>query len=947
MPAAEYTRLLESLLEEIQPGAQNMANDSDVQRLETYLEKAKSRINSLFYNAPFAYCVLVKPGIIVTANNAFCSLFHLKHDEPEGRLFSDFIHPESQELLEFQIKKIFDSKTTLSTNLTYSIGEKQGFIRFQTTYYNEIDTEFLQCIVTDITNEKAIEEELEASEAQFRTLLEASPVGILVLYKGKYIYSNQAGASIFGYGSPDDMIDLTAINTVTEEFRPLMSERIKRLEGNLTNTPIEVMVLCRDGSKKTCESVSIPVIYNNRLSALILIKDISERKADEILIRESEKKYKEMYQMLRLMCDNVPDMIWAKDLNDKYIFANKALSNDLLNALDTDEPVGKTDTFFSERQKAQHPENPDWHTFGKLSKDESDENNDVNRKQRFNISGNVQGKLLNLEINKAPFTDSEGRVIGSVGSGRDVTHETWLQTENMKMVDEVTYQKSRLNAVVNVLPDLLFIVNLEGRFLDFFANQPEKLFVAPGNIKNAQLSDIFSQEETIRQLTIYRQCIEEKRVTAFEYQIQTEEGTQYYEARIAPLSSDSILAIVRDISEKKRIELKLKENNTALVEAKNKAEESDRLKSAFLANMSHEIRTPMNSIIGFANLLRESGIDEEKKEQYTGIIIKRSGDLLRLINDLLDVSSIESGITTIYNSETDLNQLLDKIYSGIISKPLFGISDELKLICEKAMPGRPMLCLTDGLKLQQIFTHLLDNALKFTQKGIVKFGYKEPSDGKLICYVSDTGVGISPEYHSVIFERFRQADIHNAKLHSGTGLGLAISKGYTEMMGGKIWVESNPGEGSTFYFEIPFVKPTKNDPHYNNLPEQLKTYDWSSKNIILVEDDEQNVKYLRTILNRTGANIYVCANSITLREILGTIDSIHLILMDIQLPGENGWQLTRYIKALNPAIPVIAQTAYGMESDRRRSMESGCDDFIAKPIMPLDLLNLIAKFLGN
>jgi len=940
----EYVVLLENLLHELEPGNSPKYSQPGNEELKGYLEKAHARINSLFYNAPVGYSVLDANGIIITTNKAFCRLFALDQTAMEGQYLKKYIHPESVELLDFQINKIIAAKTTLSTNLNFYKGEKEIFIRFQTTHYYEDGKDFLQCIATDISDTKAIENELAASEAQFHNLLEASPLGIIVLFKGKCIYSNTEGARLLKYDHPDELLGISAIDTIAEDSKPRMAERLLRLENNMPNDPIETEVICCDGQLKTCETVSMPVIFNNRLSALVLISDISARKDDEKLIRESEKKYKEMYQLLRLMCDNVPDLIWAKDLEDQYIFTNKAVNESFLNAADTNEPVGKTDAFFTCRERERHVGNPEWHTFEEICRDAEHSVLDSKSAQHFSEQGIALGKFLTLDILKAPFFDSEGNIIGTVGSGRNVTHERWLQSEHDKLFESLTIQSARLNGVISVLPDLLFVINTNGDFLDFFATDPTSLAIDPEHIKELNLKHLFSPEEVNRQLELYRNCIENQTIASFEYDLFVNNATKYYEARIAPFNTSSVLAIIRDITEKKKTEDQLKKYTDELTKAKIKAEESDQLKTAFLANMSHEIRTPMNSIMGFADLLNEPDLDDEKRQQFTDIIIGRSADLLKIINDILDISRIESGNTTTCNINCDLNKMLDHLYLDFASEIELKAESKVRLVCEKAISLGGIVFEIDELKLKQIFTNLLENALKFTVQGTIRFGFQMPENGTITCFVSDTGIGIDPKYHDIIFERFRQAEIPDRHAHKGTGLGLAICKGNAELMGGTMWVESEPGKGSKFFFRLPFVQ-RLDDGSINTKHKVISGYFWKNKKIVIVEDDEQNVKYFQTILSRTGATIFHASNSTSFREMLAQIPDIDLILMDIQLPGEDGWQLTQYVKSIRSDIPVIAQTALGMESEKIKSMEAGCDNFIAKPISPDDLLRIVAPYL--
>jgi PAS domain S-box-containing protein len=687
--------------------------------------------------------------------------------------------------------------------------------------------------------------------------------------------------------------------------------------------------------------------YTLQLESLlneVLSGNLRFEKAEKEQNQEMSENYKEMYQLLRMMCDNVPDMIWAKNLDNEYIFANKAISEGLLIASDTSEPIGKNDMFFAQRARQLYPENHEWHTFGEICRDTDTIVLQNKAPQRFNEFGNIKGQFLYLDVIKAPFYDSEGNIIGTVGSGRNVTHEHQLQIQHDQTLEALKTQTARLDAVVSVLPDLLFIVNTNGDFIDFFATDPSRLALDPQHIKELNLRHLFEPDEVKKHLEIYRKCIETNSIQLFEYTISENNNQMHYETRTAPLNENTVLAIVRDITEIKKAELQLETYTNELLAAKEKAEKSDQLKSAFLANMSHEIRTPMNSIMGFADLLNDPDLEPENRREFTGIIIERSADLLQIINDVLDISRIESGNASVRENDCDLNKLLDQLHVTFLSKLQLKPESRIRLICDKALSIGQLIFRTDELKLKQIFVNLLDNAIKFTGQGTVRFGFRMPENGTITCFVSDTGIGIEPQYNEVIFERFRQAEIPDRNKYKGTGLGLAICKGNVELMGGHIWVESEPGNGSTFFFRIPFVQ-ILDDGSENIAHKLVSGYNWKDKNIIIVEDDFQSVTYLQTILRKTGITIFVAENGTSFRQLLAERNDIHLIMMDIQLPCEDGWQLTQYSKSVRSDIPVIVQTAFGMESDRLKSFGAGCDSFITKPIAPEELFKTMALYL--
>ena len=418
-------------------------------------------------------------------------------------------------------------------------------------------------------------------------------------------------------------------------------------------------------------------------------------------------------------------------------------------------------------------------------------------------------------------------------------------------------------------------------------------------------------------------------------------GEEYTERTIiTPVKDDSgnvtnFIAVKVDISHQKEIE-------KALLEAKVKAEESDSLKSAFLANMSHEIRTPMNSIIGFSEMLDLPDIENEKKGEFIEIIKSNGYRLLSLINDIIDISKIEAGQIELRTGKTNVNQLLGKLYEtfkfstrqkNIGFRLIEGLKDELSIIS------------TDSTKLGQVLTNLINNSVKFTNKGKIQFGY-ELKSGMLEFFVKDTGIGISPEHQNKIFERFRQVEITVTKQYEGTGLGLSISKALVEKMGGKIWVESIPGTGSTFYFTIPY-KPEIIVDTAAPTPKIGKKVDLEGKTILIAEDEHSNYLLLKEVLKNTGAIIIHVKNGLEAVKQCRENPKIGLVLMDIKMPVMNGFDATVEIKKTRPDILILAQTAYAMIEDEEKAFKAGCDDFITKPLTKKAVLSKIIRLINS
>ena len=423
----------------------------------------------------------------------------------------------------------------------------------------------------------------------------------------------------------------------------------------------------------------------------------------------------------------------------------------------------------------------------------------------------------------------------------------------------------------------------------------------------------------------------------FDWKHKRKDGEEFFaEVSVKKIEMENreiLLAIVRDITQRKKLEKKL-------LKAKNKAEESDRLKSAFLANTSHEIRTPMNAIVGFSKLMDAENLSAEKRKEYTKNIIEKAYQLLQVINDIIDVSKIEANQLSINKSSFSLNNLMNEIYVEFKNENKLSDKVEFKLNKEGKEPDKIKL---DQNRLRQIINNLLSNAFKYTDEGVIEMGYKLNDNQTILFFVKDTGIGIEMEKQSFIFDSFRKSDNSTKRLYGGTGLGLSISKALVELMGGKIWVESKLNGGSEFYFTLPYEPTNKTD--NNNQSESKAPYLWENKKILIVEDDLLSFDYLKEILKETRAIILHAKDGQCAIKHCKENNDIDLVLMDIQLPGLDGNTATKEIRKFNQEIPIIAQTAYAMKEEKNKILEAGCNDYVSKPINEKILFSKISYFL--
>jgi signal transduction histidine kinase/CheY-like chemotaxis protein len=382
-----------------------------------------------------------------------------------------------------------------------------------------------------------------------------------------------------------------------------------------------------------------------------------------------------------------------------------------------------------------------------------------------------------------------------------------------------------------------------------------------------------------------------------------------------------------------------------LIMARDRAEESDRLKTAFLANMSHEIRTPMNGILGFAEMLNDDKLNASTRKKYLDIINSNGKMLIKIIDDIIDFAKIESGQVTIIQDDFSVNTLLRQVRSTFLADRLKRSQSGAKILINRSLPDSKSFIRTDPVRLRQILTNLVGNSIKFTREGSIEFGYKPQNDGQLLFYVKDTGIGIPQDKLALVFERFIQADNSPSRKYGGSGLGLAISKAFVELLGGRIWVESKMGEGSTFYFTIPYVPVEQQAKEVKPARESREDFCWEGKLFLIAEDDKFSYKFLEGFIRQNKAEVIRAADGREAVEACRSNDRIDLVLMDIQMPEMNGLAATKEIKKFRPGIPVIAQTANAVNEERQRCIEAGCDDFVTKPVNISELYSKIDKWL--
>ncbi|HOT14497.1 MAG TPA: response regulator [Bacteroidales bacterium] len=495
---------------------------------------------------------------------------------------------------------------------------------------------------------------------------------------------------------------------------------------------------------------------------------------------------------------------------------------------------------------------------------------------------------------------------------------------------------SIFQTIIDSIPELIVVKNLNGQYM-YINKAAEKAF-------GKKAPDLIGQDDSTAfqpgepKINIEQELIEKPTTVNTDQIIKLYSGkVNTFNVTICPMydehgNTTGIIAVARDVTERKLLEQSLRN-------AKEKAEESDRLKSIFLHNISHEIRTPANAAIGFADFIVNPDISIEKRQHYANIISRSCQQILAIIADVVNTTTLESGKINVNITEVNINDIFRTLHAQFEQQ---AHNKKLELKYSLGLDDKLSTIKTDKTKLTEILSNLIKNAIKFTHEGHVSFGYTLKGEW-LEFFVEDTGIGISEDMHQIIFERFRQGDSSIYQRFGGTGLGLAITKGYIEMLDGKIWVKSEKNQGSEFFFTLPYNL-SKTEKEIQD--KASATYLDELKTILVAEDEDLNYIFIKEILYSHKIRLIRAMNGKEAVDISKT-EKIDLILMDIKMPVMDGLEATKKIRTFNDKIPIIAQTAFATDADKKNVFASGCNDFISKPFTKELLLSKVQAHLSQ
>ncbi len=655
------------------------------------------------------------------------------------------------------------------------------------------------------------------------------------------------------------------------------------------------------------------------LGGIGIVEDITERvKADEVL--------KKKEQDFRILSSLTTDAASVLSFNPDGTFNRQWLSDSLLHTVGYS--PDEIDSF-EKWAKIVHSDDilPYKEAVGKIMQG-----------QKVSLDFRIIDKKRRIFwVNNTVFPeyDESGKPVRLISALKDITAEKEAEIA-------LDYQRNLLDTIINIAPVGIWLSKPDGsypiinkNFSELIGYGTSMFSMTPAEIEHCRKSDdiALKSDEPIE----------------VEEDITFTDGNKHtikvFKRRVFDVNGSvlGVLGISTDITERKRYE-------KALVEALEKAEESDRLKSAFLANMSHEIRTPLNGIIGFSKYLRNfPDTNREETLKFLNIICNSADHLLNLINDIIDISKIEVGQLKIAPESINLNALLNEIYTFYYSANPDLSKRGVSFRITTSLSDVESSIVADKVRLRQILNNLIGNALKFTKEGSVEFGYELTTDKNYVrFFVKDTGIGIPKDKVELIFQRFRQADIDITKKFGGTGLGLAISKSLVDLMGGNIWVDSQPEIGSTFYFTLPFIKTAipvaKSDTQFefNEVMDKLK-----GKRILIAEDDANSLFYLKTVLQNAGI---VCFEALNGRDAVNLFlknPDVDLILMDLKMPELSGFEAIKEIRRVSPKVPIIVQTAHVFNDEKVLCSAMGCDNFISKPVDVNVLFSALIQLIGE
>lgn len=1027
------------MLEEIsQQDEELRVQNEELIRARQEIEKTGQQYFDLFENGPVGYVILDQNGKVVELNATAAQMIRKPKSEILNQNFIRFIQKKERPDFSGYFLEAINRKNTGQGEFNLMP------VHVRMVFNPDLVDHVTRCrlAMVDITAQVEAREKLSAALQSLQSVFDAIPGGISVVDKDfRIVNMNQRLQEIRGIKNRSEVLGKKCFEVFQCGQKPcdncVWKQVFNTAKTVVRNSSPDDSVY-HSGNYRIYSSP----MFNDQgeLSGIVeAAMDITDLRKAQDALAESERKFEYLF-------NDIPDAVFITRIEGRsgeIINVNSAAEKQTgysreellkMNVL-TDISVGELQVGLTNLREQQ------LFTEEKIEFAE----------QKKHKSGNLfwtEVVVQKIEIMGERF---------ALAVSRDITDRVKIQEEFMK-------SETRVRSLLSAIPDMLFIFDTEGTFLEYHAMHPEKLLLQPDEFLNRNVKDVMPAGLTTATMENIEKTLKSGKMQLYGYHVDTPQGKMFCDVRMVKASDTTVLCIVRDITDvhkaeedrrkneekyktlfrntplgvfnfnhkgvildcndyfvriigssrealigfnmlervndavlKRRIKEAIdkgssmyegvyssvtaekhtpvkaffkciydsngafidgigivedvseqKEYEAQLVAAKRKAEESDRLKSSFMATMSHELRTPLNTVIGFSDMIDES-MPIDQILEFTQVITKSGKHLLSIIEDILDISLIDSGEVKLILEKFAIDELMEGLYNFASQQKIAFDKDRIDVEIQLPESYKGIRLLGDVRKINKVFKHLIMNAVKFTRNGKIEFGIDEGKeagspDGVLL-YVKDTGIGIPKEKHKLIFEIFRQADDSSTREFEGTGLGLTISRKLIKMMGGRVWLESEPGEGAAFYFELPLKASAAETVNKLNQYKKPQLQSMKGITVLVAEDDDTNFHLFKLLLNRRQIDVVRAKNGEEAIDEVSKNEDIRMVLMDINMPVLNGYEATRRIKKIKPEIIVIAVTAYALAGDKTRALEAGCDDYITKPINNQVFYHTLGKYL--
>lgn len=850
-----------------------------------------------------------------TFNTSFSELFPQISKE---NIFSAF-GPQ----FEFYLKEALAGKKERQENFEYENCDMQAY--FQCFEKNKAGV-LLSLIKEDEAKSKnsiygQLTNSLDEMFFNKESFDKASSMVILTNLDAKVLYVNKKFTEVTGYSESEILGKKMNVLRSGKQDNTFYQKLWKTvLEGNIW---VDSLHNKRKSGQLYWQHTQIIPLRNREgdiTRFLALSDDITQSKSLETIMEEKS-------DLLFQLIENSPDIFCVKDAEGRWLLTNT--TNLKLFGLEGISYYGKTDAELAEyipshKETLLHNVQTDQEAWKERRLYRSDE--------LITLNG-IEEHIF--DTYKVPTFNADGSRRMLLVMGRDVS-------VRKRAVEHLIQIKKRFALAQKVGGIVSWEWNLETQTLNWAENLAQ-IFADENVFNNKTFAQIIKFVHPEDRFLFWRstlKAIRNQEEYNFEIRILDAYQNVKWIKHIGLVHYDNLkekqvlLGVLYDITERKNFV-------RDIIQAKTKAEESDRLKSTFLATMSHELRTPLNAVIGFSELISDYDLGDEVNE-FIRLIFNNGHHLLNLIEDIFDVSLIESNQVKIDKTKFDLVPILRQIVEIIpMEMEKYHPQDKIDFLVD--LPSEQIVVDSDASRITQIVSNLIKNAIKFTPIGYVKLGVYEQGEN-IVVYVKDTGIGISKEKQDLIFEIFRQGEETLTRKFGGAGLGLSLSRKLVNLLGGKMWVESKVGEGSTFSFTIKKVLAT--DGFQTKEKAHIHAADWSDKYVLIAEDETSNYDVLSYFLKPTGIRMQLAKDGFEAVEKATQQERPDIILMDIKMPELNGYEATKQIKAVYPDLPIIAQTALAILGDKEAALSKGCDDYIAKPIEKMQLYKLMGSYLS-